>query len=143
MNSRKIDDLYFAEKKRWSEFINDLPMDAYSQWEVAINIRHSYEWLHRIAEQIRFGEDIHKKWNFYRNCDKDYESLITLHPTTRKTYCHSCNLELLKGEGMVYKYNQNNIVLCVRCDPQYDHCPICDYPMVDGQCLGKCHIHII
>lgn len=146
MNSRQIDDLYLTEKKRWNQLINSIPHRNDPRWEEAIGIRHSFEWLHIVSEQLRFGEELHKKWSGFHIGYK--YSNFPLHINTRKTYCNSCSMPLEKGDGMVYKLylmpeDYIQVSFCIRCDPQYDHCPICDYPMVDGKCIGKCHIHII
>lgn len=143
MNSRQIDDLSLAERKRWNQLISNLPRRDDPRWDEATCIRHSFEWLHKIAEQIRYGEEINKSWKVMRKFYNHYD-LIEKNKNTRKTHCHSCFMPIEKREGMVYDYvpMKMDISFCVRCDPQYYHCPICDWPMADGKCLGKCKMEI-
>jgi RNase P subunit RPR2 len=135
MNANDISIKKDRLKRKYKEYLLGLPLHEDPLWDEAMVMRKAAEWLEIIERQVRNGEARKKEYTALRILY--LQAIIQpLHPNRQKSYCHHCTKPLEKNEGMVYELEWGKITVCIRCDPQYHHCPICDYPWIDGRCTG-------
>ena len=137
MDHKEIERKAREVEKEWKAHIRVLPLSGHPGWERAFLLHTTFEWLAVIAEQLRKGSAREIKYRILRTMLLDGK-IAPIQPSPRKSRCYNCYMPLERGEGMVYKLDDDSVDLCVLCDPQYEHCPFCHSPIV-GKC-EKCNL---
>lgn len=135
MNANEISQKKDVLNRKYKEYLKGLPLREDPRWNEAMVMRNAWKWMEIIERQVRSGEEQNQEYTEFRILYLQGIAL-RLRPNTRKSFCYHCSKPLEKNEGMVYEVKLEHITLCIRCDPQYQHCPICDYPVVDLECTG-------
>ena len=127
-------------KDAWNNYIKCLPLVDDPRWDYAIMLHTTFECLGVIAEQLRKGNAREIRYRVLRTMFLGGK-ISPVKPSPRKGHCYTCYMPMDRGEGTIYDIDNDHVYLCVLCDPQYEHCEICNYPVV-GKCLGKCSNHL-
>lgn len=140
MNSNDLLDAAIEAGKRYREYIHPLPLKTDGKygdmWDFAAQLRLTHHLLEIIHDQVYCGERNRKEYVYYHEQYRAGKMICLDKGNTRATTCNRCFLPLEPGDGMRFEFSRMRSYLCIRCDPRYDHCPICDYPVHNGVCLG-------
>lgn len=140
MDPNEISRKRYALKDRWNAYISKLPMHDDPRWDEAMAMRQAGEWLEIIEKQIRHAQERRREYTRLR--EKYLQGLaLEVGPNAKRTFCFHCGKPLEKKEGSVYRTRDERVTVCIRCDPKYQHCPVCDFPIVDLECSG-CSVNL-